>query len=154
MQTSDTNQDTVPDKRILVVDDDRAIRDMFLRVLSYKLPNCHIDVAVSGDEAVSSFRSSYYDVVLLDMRMPEMNGDAAYHAIENVCRAEGNQPPAVVFITGFEPSAAIKDIVRNDKRHCLLRKPVRKHILLNALRSRLSELPGDPTPGQPQPVPS
>lgn len=123
--------------RVLIVDDDRAVRDMFLRVLSYKLPDCQVDVAVSGEEAVSTFLSVHYGVILMDMRMPEMDGDVAFRKIAEVCHQNGWESPAVIFITGFEPTDGIREIVEADSRHCLLRKPVKKDDLLKALSERL-----------------
>ena len=46
--------------RILVVDDEKAVRTVFLQIISYGLPDCRVDIAVNGVEAVEAFRSVHY----------------------------------------------------------------------------------------------
>jgi CheY-like chemotaxis protein len=59
-------------KRILVVDDDRAILDL----LTEALPSLgfEADFAVSGGNAIELLRNQRYDLILSDIRMPEVNG--------------------------------------------------------------------------------
>jgi two-component system response regulator HydG len=59
-------------KRILVVDDDEAI----LTLLNEALPTLgfEADFALSGGNAIELLRSKHYDLILSDIRMPEVNG--------------------------------------------------------------------------------
>ena len=62
----------IPSKRILVVDDDEAIRHLVEAVL--KRENYDVDTADGGSDAISKIESSQYDVVVLDLMMPEVSG--------------------------------------------------------------------------------
>lgn len=58
--------------RILVVDDEKSIRLSI--VMGLKKLNVSIDEAENGLVAIEKFRKAHYDMVLLDIKMPEMDG--------------------------------------------------------------------------------
>jgi CheY-like chemotaxis protein len=58
--------------RILVVDDDEVNRDVLSRRV--RSQGATVEVAASGREALEILRAGPFDVVLLDVRMPDMNG--------------------------------------------------------------------------------
>lgn len=77
--------------RILLVEDDFTSRVM-LQGLLLPYGNCH--VAVNGREAVEAFRavfatSGQYDLICMDVRMPEMNGTEAVRQIRAIEEAQG-----------------------------------------------------------------
>ena len=59
-------------KRILLVDDDSAIRKILLRLLSAE--GYHVQTAANGFEALEIIATGKCDLVLLDLNMPEMDG--------------------------------------------------------------------------------
>ncbi len=59
-------------KKILVVDDDPEAREHFLRIL--KNAGYHTDANSSGKEAIETIQLKSYDVMLLDLMMPEISG--------------------------------------------------------------------------------
>jgi DNA-binding NtrC family response regulator len=63
---------TDPKPKIIVVDDERNIR----LTISYALEDadCEIDTAVNGEEALQKLREQSYALMLLDLRMPGMDG--------------------------------------------------------------------------------
>jgi CheY-like chemotaxis protein len=124
-------------RRILVVDDEKAIRDVFSLVLSLSLPDCRIDMAINGSEAVNLFRDIHHSVLLMDLHMPVMDGEEAFSEIQEICKIENWQMPSIVFCTGYEPSNILRDKINNNPSHCVLRKPVKNNVLLDALRVRL-----------------
>jgi len=65
--------------RILVVDDNEMNRDMLSRRLQRK--KYEVDTAVGGQEAIDAIAANEYDVVLLDIMMPEVDG---FHVLETV----------------------------------------------------------------------
>jgi DNA-binding response OmpR family regulator len=92
--------------RALVVDDEPAVRMLTMRALSRNGFNC--DAAADGLNARKLIATTHYDVVVTDLRMPEMNGHAL--AIELLGRAER---PTVVVLTGVtEPKLATDLIAR------------------------------------------
>ncbi len=57
---------------ILVVDDEKSIRNTLQEVLEYEKHN--VDVSADGDEGLELFGKNQYDVVLLDIKMPGLDG--------------------------------------------------------------------------------
>ena len=143
MSTID-KQDSVPcnKQRLLIADDEKVIRTVFSQILSYGLPNCRVDVAVNGDEAVNAFRAGHHGVIIMDLKMPVMDGEQAFFEIKDICKKEGWEMPAIIFCTGYDPSANIQKIVANSRTHYLLHKPVRGNVLLEVLKSRLAIVQG------------
>ena len=73
---------TTKEKNILIVDDDKDLvnlYEMFLKYDGYK-----VDAFTDPVDALSSFRKDVYDLVLLDLKMPEMNGVELFHELQNV----------------------------------------------------------------------
>lgn len=118
--------------RVLIVDDEAPARER-LRSLLVELDQVDvIGEAVTGEEAVQRAAELAPDVVLLDVRMPGIDGiEAAKHM--NVLE----QPPAVIFTTAFD-EYAMKAFDAQAVGYLL--KPIRKEKLAAALThaSRLS----------------
>jgi CheY-like chemotaxis protein len=123
--------------RILVVDDEKNIRELFLALISLHLPKSRIDVAVNGTEAVELFRQTRPDIILMDIMMPVMNGEKAFVEIKRICSENKWQMPSVIFCTGYAPSDLIDMILKEDPRHCLLTKPVTNANLLKVIQERM-----------------
>jgi two-component system, OmpR family, alkaline phosphatase synthesis response regulator PhoP len=62
----------MPSNRILVVDDDSAIRRLVATIL--RREHYEVDTARGGGEALSMIELTHYDVVVLDLMMPEVSG--------------------------------------------------------------------------------
>ncbi|MCX6951652.1 MAG: response regulator [Verrucomicrobia bacterium] len=63
-----------PGLRILVVDDDRIIRQLVERVLSQAWEGVHIVKAVDGQQGLELLRLGGFDLIVTDMRMPRLTG--------------------------------------------------------------------------------
>lgn len=68
-----------PHRRVLVVDDVALNRELFLEMLAQH--GCEVDLAADGEEAVACVQRQAYDLVLMDVHMPVMDGMAAARAI-------------------------------------------------------------------------
>ena len=96
-------------KRILIVDDievNREIAAEFLRPSA-----CRIDMAENGKEALDKFRASapgYYDVILMDMQMPVMDGCTSVSEI----RSCGHPDSQTVCIVAMTASVLPEDVHR------------------------------------------
>ena len=82
-------------KRILIVDDDRELAESLAHFVE---TNGHeVTIASNGQEAVDCHRTTQYDVTVMDVRMPVMNGVDSFFAIRAI------KPQArVVMTTGFK----------------------------------------------------
>ena len=113
--------------KILIVDDEKPARDRLMRMVS-DLPGYEVGgQADNGRQALEMATSGLIDVVLMDIRMPGIDGiQAAMHlsALE--------QPPAVIFTTAYADHA-----LEAFKTHAVdyLLKPVKKDRLLSALQA-------------------
>ena len=71
-------QDDTP-KRILIMEDESAISDVCRRVLTRE--GLEVDIAVNGKLAQDMIRGRQYDLCLIDIRTPVMNGKQLYQYI-------------------------------------------------------------------------
>ena len=86
--------------KILIVDDEKPARDRLARMVGELKEHQLVGEAVNGLEALGMAQSLEPDIVLLDIRMPGMDGiEAARHI------ARLDEPPAVVFTTAFSDHA-------------------------------------------------
>ncbi|WP_190275845.1 response regulator [Thiorhodovibrio frisius] len=120
--------------RVLVVDDNAAAREILLEVLA-RIPVAAQGLA-SGQEALTTLAGANppYDLVLMDWRMPGMNGDEAAQRIASELPLE--RRPRVVMVTAY----GREDVIRLAERasvHGLLIKPVSPSTLLDTLLSVL-----------------
>src|ERR1700728_5339149 len=82
---------------ILIVDDDISIR----RVLALQLAHLgyKADSATNGLEALRLVHKWHYDLILMDVQMPHMNGLEATAAIRTYEESEGLDPSAIIGVT-------------------------------------------------------
>ncbi|MEJ2643827.1 MAG: LytTR family DNA-binding domain-containing protein [Gammaproteobacteria bacterium] len=112
--------------KVMIVDDESPARERLRRLLG-QVPECRVCAeAANGREALQAAARSEPDVVLLDIRMPGMDGlEAARHL------ADLEQPPAVIFSTAYGEHA-----LEAFEAHAVdyLLKPIRAERLDDALR--------------------
>ncbi|HKG29649.1 MAG TPA: response regulator, partial [Nitrososphaeraceae archaeon] len=86
-----------PYRKILIVDDEPDITSSLKMGLEYN----GFEVQTFNDpvEALSNFKASSYDLVLLDIKMPKMNGFELCQEIK-----KEDEKVKVCFLTAFEPS--------------------------------------------------
>ncbi len=121
--------------RLLVVDDEQVIADLVRDVLEPQ--GWSVSVARDGNEALEFVADSEFDVLLVDMRMPGMDGCALYRELR------GSRPEVadrVVFATGDSGSDATSRFL-DDSGNPVLRKPYDLQALLDTV-TRVASDPG------------
>jgi len=121
---------------ILVVEDNPTNRLVALKFLS-KL-NLEADVAVNGVEAVEILRKRRYELVFMDVQMPEMDGLAATRLIRD--------PASGVCDTTVPVVAMTAHAMKEDSDRCLeagMDAHISKPISINALREVVTTYMGD-----------
>ena len=123
--------------RILVADDEKCVRHVFKVLLLANLPKCQIDIAVNGTEVTEAFRSVRYKIIVLDARMPVLDGENAFNEISLTCENNNWELPAFIFCSGSDLPLGLEKVVSENPKHCMFRKPVANNDLIEAIRSRL-----------------
>src|SRR5437016_4964922 len=117
--------------RILLAEDSQDNR---LLVQSYlKHTPHHLDLADNGAIAVAKFKARGFDLVLMDMQMPIVDGYAATRAIKQWEKETGRPPTPIIALTAF---ALREEIQKSLDAGCTahLTKPIKKATLLNAIQ--------------------
>ena len=110
--------------RILLVDDDEDIVLVFKKALEENFgPEVEVDAFIDPIEALSNFRSNIYDLLLIDIRLPKMDGFELYDKIK-----EMDNKVKVCFMTAYEINykalRAIFPSQESDLGGCFIQKPI------------------------------
>ncbi len=90
--------------KILVVDDEEVVRLSYVRTLAGE--HCSVEVVKNGHDALQMMGQQAFDVVLLDLRMPGMDGMTVLKNIKE------NWPESeVIIITGYPAVESAKEAV-------------------------------------------
>jgi DNA-binding NarL/FixJ family response regulator len=112
--------------RVLVVDDQELVRAGFCVILDAADGITVVGEAANGLEAVQAARQSQPDVVLMDVRMPEMDGLQATRLIT----AAGPEPaPKVVMLTTFDLDDYVYEALRAGASGFLLKDAPRRDLI-------------------------
>lgn len=124
-------------KRFLVVDDERVARELLREILS-RFGHC--DLVYDGAEAIAAVRLALeegrpYDLVCLDIMMPDVDGHDALESIRSLERRHG--------IYGSDGAKVVMTTALRDSKHCIrafsegceafITKPIDEHLLIDQL---------------------
>lgn len=119
------------EQNILIVDDDpillRSLKEL-LAVHAYDT-----DVAAGGEQAICLINKNDYDLILLDLHMPEVNG----HDVMKHIKAIG-QKPAIIIVSGENSFEAARKACSGGT-YAYLSKPYKPAELLNTVKHALKE---------------
>jgi DNA-binding response OmpR family regulator len=105
-------------KRILIVDDEKDITDIFKMGLEQQ----GFEVITYNDPelALSQFKENWFDLLLLDIKMPKISGFELYRSLRKI-----DSKPKVCFITAFDVYYdEFKKVFPSLEVKCFLRKPI------------------------------
>jgi len=117
--------------RILVIDDERAIRNTLKEVLEYE--NYEVDIAEDGETGLKLFDSNSYDVVLCDIKMPRMDG---VEVLQKITEISDNTP--VIMISGHGNIDTAVDAIKKGAFD-FLEKPVDLNRVLITIKNALEK---------------
>jgi CheY-like chemotaxis protein len=120
--------------RILVVDDNEGNRDMLSRQLEKQ--QHEVSTAADGMSALALLRTSRFDIVLLDLMMPGMNG---YEVLETIKRDPALGRVAVILISALDEMDAVARSIEAGAEDYLF-KPVNPTLLRARIQSTLDKL--------------
>ena len=117
--------------RILVVDDDESIRTVLTMVLEEK--GYTVDTAGSGNEGIEKTKTSFYNLALVDIRLPDMEGT-------QVLAKMNETAPEIrkIIITGY-PSVQNAVEALNKGAHAYIVKPFDMDNVLRTMEEQLKK---------------
>jgi DNA-binding response OmpR family regulator len=117
---------TTKGKNILIIDDDEDITNLFQTFLEYD--GYKVNASTDPIDALYSFRKNVYDLALIDLKMPKMNGLILSQKLKNI-------DPALLFCY----ITADKEYIQNLKNSIsdIEKIVIYKPILLSELRDKI-----------------
>jgi CheY-like chemotaxis protein len=122
-------------KRIFLIDDDPDVTLFFKMALEGA--GFTVDAYNDPIQAISKFRSNFYDLLLIDIRMPVLDG---FHLYKKLRRRDKVK---ACFITSFEEyyqSIKQEHPLLEKELSCLIRKPISLKDFLNHIKNALNPL--------------
>ncbi len=119
-------------KRILVIDDDLAIRKSF--TLTLEDTDCQVDTAESGKNGIDKASNTEYDLIFLDLKMPGING------VETLIRLRDNGHKMPIYIvTAFHEEFIDQLRVADEKDYEfeVMQKPIMSEDLVRITKAIL-----------------
>ena len=124
--------------RILVTEDNRVNQVLAQRILEKQ--GHTVVLAESGSEALRAVEKESFDVVLMDIQMPDMDGLTATSKIRERERATGKRVP-IIAMTAYA--------MKGDRERCLdagmdgyITKPIRQDLLLATIQEQIQNVRG------------
>jgi DNA-binding NtrC family response regulator len=116
---------------VLVVDDEEVVRRSHLRVLAGK--RCQVEAVGDGEQALKAMETKPYDIVLLDLRMPGIDGMSVLRTMK-----ERWPESEVIMITGYPSVDTAKEAIRLGACRYLA-KPLAPYEVIEAANSAIEE---------------
>ena len=118
---------------ILVVDDNEDLLETFAMIL--KRRGFSVETAANGASAVDKFKEHEFDVTLMDIVMPEMNGVEAFRKIRDM------QPEAsIILMTAYSDEDLI-NTAKNEGVNRIINKPIRIDKLIELINEAAGNQP-------------
>ena len=115
--------------KILVIDDDKSIRNTL--ALALKEEGYEVDTAENGKEAINKTYSNFYNIAIIDWRLPDIQGTDLLLKLK-----ETTPKMAKIMLTGYPSMDNAIDSVNNHADAFLL-KPVHFEVLLEKVKELL-----------------
>lgn len=122
-------------KKALVVDDYELNQELTKEMM--EMMGCDVDVASDGAEALEKYRSTEYDVIMMDVQMPEMDGYQVTQKIREYEQSNSKPHAPIIAITA--------NAMPGDQEKCLnagmddyISKPLKGETLQNKLTKYLT----------------
>jgi len=124
-------EETLKKSNILIVDDDEFLTETFKVIL--ETVGYGVEVASTGMQAINLTKDKTYDMVILDIKLPDINGDE----VARIMKKQGKKMK-IVMITGYEKLAEALRDERVDVKEVLM-KPVSPNSLLTVTKKILKD---------------
>lgn len=120
--------------KVLIVEDEKALNDAYKLILEKHGFETH--TAGNGEEALSIIKKATPDVILLDMKMPKMNGLEFLREME---RMDKLSEPIVIIFSNFDIQDEIDEAFRLGAKHYMLKAWAAPQELVRVVESALKK---------------
>jgi len=120
--------------KILIVDDEKPARDFISDLVTLYIPNAKVTQADHSRKALTCIQKEDYDMLFLDIRMPDMNGLELLEHIKSL----GKDPYTVIISAHSEFNYAVKGIELGVVKY--ITKPLYKEKIHEAIRLYLRKI--------------
>ena len=121
-------------KKLLVVEDEAFLRDLYIEILSDE--GFEIDSAADGQEGLAKIQQGGYDLVLLDIVLPKMDGIEVLKALKKNPSEKPNGP--IVMLTNLGQEAVISEGVALGVRGHIIKSDYTPDQLIHEVKELLS----------------
>lgn len=132
--------------RVLLIDDDPIQSDVYLRRLL--IEGYSSTWAKDGKEGLKMALENHPSLILLDVRMPKMDGLAV---IEQLRKDDWGKTVPVIMITNHDPDSKTMESISNNNPSYFLLKPT---VELEELIEKINDALANPAPESPPPTPA
>lgn len=122
-------------KKLIVVDDDLYIRELYEEIL--KDEGYTVDTASNGEEALNKLQQGGYDIVLLDIMMPKLDGLGVMDALNKAQPPVKNGP--IILLTNLDHDPLIKDAMSKGAAAFIIKADITPADLLSQVKKYLGE---------------
>jgi two-component system, OmpR family, response regulator ChvI len=130
-----TVDEGLPKMNVMLIDDEP---DMIITYKSFLHSEGYIvDAFTNSQEALRHFAQvnpSYYDLVIMDIRMPHLNGLQLYHRMKAI-----NSSVRVLFVSALDAVEELVSILPDIKHNSIIRKPVEKDNFVKSVQQAMSQ---------------
>jgi two-component system, OmpR family, response regulator ChvI len=121
-------------KRILIVDDDSDILTTYKKGLEQS-GLFEVDTFDDPEEVLSNFKSGLYDCLIIDIRLPKMDGFELYDRMKAI-----DDKVKICFITAYEVNyRALRQVFPEPILECFIQKPIEIGKLVERIKSELEQ---------------
>lgn len=117
-------------KKVLVVEDEQYLRDLYVQILQEE--GYEVEQAADGEQAYDAMHKGGYDLVLLDIMMPKMDG---LQVLEKLQGSQAEKPNnSIVILTNLGQDSAIARGVALGSRGYIIKSDYTPDQLLNEIK--------------------
>jgi two-component system OmpR family response regulator len=125
-----------PNKKLLIVEDDQFLRDLYVEILS--IEGFTIDLAIDGEEAYNKMFAGGYDLILLDIMLPKMDG---LRILERLKTETPPQKPngIIVILSNMDHDSAIAKAMALGARGYMVKSDQTPDQIVKKIKNYLAE---------------
>ena len=129
-------------RTILIIEDDRFISEMYAR--SLRRAGYDVDVSVTGQEGVNAALQKKYDVILLDIMLPEKQGKEVLQELKSY-KTPNLADSRVIIMTNFDQDEVSRSLMQSQADGYLIKADITPRKLVEIINSLFDSAPAAPS---------